>query len=70
MIAELGIQSTDEDTAKFQTARVSFLQAIVENIKRRFADTDVMEALAVLDLSTMPEIPSFYGTTEMATLAD
>ena len=70
MIAELGIQSTDEDTAKFQTARVSFLQAIVENINRRFADTDVMEALAVLDLSTMPEIPSFYGTTEMETLAD
>ena len=69
LITDLGIDSPDDDTTTFQTARVRFIDAIVQNIDRRFADTDVMEALAVLDLSSIPEIPSFYGMTEMETLA-
>ena len=69
MLTDLGIDSTDADNTNFQSARVCFIDAMVQNIERRFADTDVMEALAVLDLSSIPEIPSFYGMTEMETLA-
>lgn len=69
MLTDLGIDSTIADNTTFQSARVCFIDALVQNIERRFADTDVMEALAVLDLSSIPEIPSFYGMTEMETLA-
>ena len=69
LLTDLGIDTTDADNTTFQTARVCFINAEVQNIERRFADTNVMKAMAVLDLSSIPKIPSFYGMTEMETLA-
>ncbi|KAH3696252.1 hypothetical protein DPMN_083717 [Dreissena polymorpha] len=65
----LGISSTKENNETFRIAREDFLEALTGNIEPRFEDSAILEALSTLDLSTLSEIPAFYGTHEMEQLA-
>ena len=70
LLQELEVTMTDKEADSFQTARDRFLDALTNNIERRFEDCEVMEALCVLDMSGLTDIPSFYGTVQMETLAE
>ena len=51
LLQELEVTMTDKEADSFQTARDRFLDALTNNIERRFEDCEVMEALGVLDMS-------------------
>ncbi|XP_052233238.1 zinc finger protein 862-like [Dreissena polymorpha] len=69
LMTDLGISPTKENNETFRIAREDFLDALTGNIERRFEDSAIVEALSILDLSTLSEIPAFYGTHEMEQLA-
>ncbi|WAR04586.1 K1586-like protein [Mya arenaria] len=67
LMKDLSIDTPTDDMIIFDTARVQFLDVVVNNIGRQFADTEVIEALAVL--SSLREIPAFYAMSGMEVVA-
>jgi len=68
LMTDSGIDA-DQPSLAFTKARCSFLDTLRDNIKDRFADSDIIDSLSVLDLTDQEEIPSFYGDMEMEAVA-
>ncbi|XP_041368187.1 zinc finger protein 862-like [Gigantopelta aegis] len=52
------------------TVRIPFLTNLVNNISERFQDSDIVNSLAILDVSALNEdVPALYGEMEMEALA-
>ncbi|XP_052767960.1 zinc finger protein 862-like [Mya arenaria] len=67
LLADLGLEATEQQLKSVHTARTMFLDKLVDNINVRLASSDVIDQLAVFN---MDETETFYGNDEIACLAD
>ena len=47
-----------------------FIDGLLDNIQARFQHAEVIEHLAIVDLTGTEELPTLYGLTEMEALAE
>ncbi|XP_052259988.1 zinc finger protein 862-like [Dreissena polymorpha] len=67
---KIGLHITSDDDNDFKTTiKTPFLDMLTENIKNRFEDSDIIENLAILDLSLEENIRAMYGLNEMEDIA-
>ncbi|WAR26673.1 EOGT-like protein, partial [Mya arenaria] len=67
LLADLGLEATEQQLKSVHNARTMFLDKLVDNINVRLASSDVIDQLAVFN---MDETETFYGNDEIACLAD
>ncbi|WAR18397.1 LOW QUALITY PROTEIN: hypothetical protein MAR_000235 [Mya arenaria] len=67
MIGDCAIENTDLND-KFTSSCVQLLDTLKDNIGGQFRDLDVLNALAILDL-THADVTAFYGFNEMESLS-
>ena len=62
---QLGISELTDSSKFLKEVRQPIIDALIQNIEDRFQDIEVINQLAILDLSGTEELPSMYGLNEI-----
>ena len=66
---QLGISESTDSSKFLIEVRQPFIDGLIQNIEDRFQDIEVIDQLAILDLSGTKDLPSMYGLNEIEGLA-
>ena len=67
---DLGVTDTVHAEKFHKDIRAPFIDGLLDNIQARFQHAEVIEHLAIVDLTGTEELPTLYGLREMEALAE